>query len=62
MKSRRKVLTQKHIKEIPVGMFGFGRRGLITHGIEPIQMSQKEKRKNRKQLIKSHSRRMNRVS
>ena len=34
MKSRKKVISQKHIKEIPSQMFGHHGYGLMNHGIE----------------------------
>lgn len=63
MKSIAKVITQKHIKEIPSFMFGFRGRGFMFHRVEnPSKIaSQKDKRAIRKHTIRNQSRKANRA-
>lgn len=62
MKSRQKVISQKHIKEIPVGMFNMRHIGLLQHGTENIQDSQAKKRQKRQHKMIHKSRSINRSS
>lgn len=63
MKSIEKVIRQRHIKDIPVGMFttGWG-HSFFNHGLKDtnVKTPQKVKRVRRKHVSRGISRRINR--
>ena len=61
MKSRAKVIQQKHIREIPQLMHALTGYNMV-HGITNIQDDQAKKRQKRQHKIKNATRRMNRQS
>jgi len=61
MKSREKVISQKHIREIPQLMHALPEFNM-QHGLGNFQEDQAKKRQKRQHKIKSISRRMNRNS
>ncbi len=56
-----KVQSLKHIKAIPVGMFGFHRGGLMSHGIEKQKDTGQFSRTKKVRMVQKRSRQLNRA-